>query len=357
MVAAKNDRFGMNSDVLPRLKDSPSYEQWKSLLETWTYVTKVPKKQQAETIILTLEPKAQEVALKIEKTKLRTEDDAGFKELVKALDKLYVGDENQRIFTLCDEFEQFKRKSDENVSDFVTQWESKVETLNSHGVKYSEPALAYKLITAANIDTVSTRIIRSTVKDLTLASMKETILKVFDKNLINSEGNSSTYTSDTGSIEIKEEPVFFNYHDRGRAMKYRSRRPYQYGNNYGNYRNNNQDYSSYGNYRSNPDHNTSNTVRGYRNDSDKRYERGRARKASSQDYNEYRPYNKRRNDNRTVNPLDNYGNPSKCTECGSIYHWRRFCDNKKEEQYVHQAEDITVNFLNMVDKSQQPKIL
>ena len=51
-----------------------------------------------------------------------------------------------------------------------------MEKLSSHGVKYSEAVLAYKLIAAANIDTISTRIIRSTGKDFTLASMKETVL-------------------------------------------------------------------------------------------------------------------------------------------------------------------------------------
>ena len=344
----------MNSEVLPRLKDSPSYEQWKSLLETWTFVTRVSKKQQAETIILTLEPKAQEVALKIPKERLRTEDDSGFKELINALDKLYVGDENQRVFTLCDEFEQFKRKPDGNVSEFVTQWENKVEKLSSHGVKYSEPALAYKLITAANIDTVSTRIIRSTVKDLTLASMKETILKVFDKNLIKSEGQSSSYSDDTTSMEIKEEPVFLSFNSgRGRPMKSRGRRPYRYGNHrfgQGYDRSNNLDYNnSYGNHR-NRDQN-SYAARGYQNDSDGRYESGKARGVSSQENSENWPSNKRRNDNKTVNPLDSNGNPSRCTDCGSIYHWRRFCDNKKAEQHVHQAEDVTINLLSLVEQN------
>ena len=72
-------------DAIPRMKDSPSYENWKRLLETWAFVTKVSRKQQAEMIVLTLEPKAQEVALKIDKEKLRTEDESGFKELVKVI--------------------------------------------------------------------------------------------------------------------------------------------------------------------------------------------------------------------------------------------------------------------------------
>ena len=83
-----------------------------------------------------------------------------------------------------------------------------MEKLKVHGITYSEPALAYKLITAANIDSISARIIRSTVKDLTLSSMKETMLKVFDKNLIS--GKNEMLPEGSQELSIKEEPVFFN---------------------------------------------------------------------------------------------------------------------------------------------------
>ena len=88
----------------------------------------------------------------------------------------------------------------------------------------SEPALAYKLITAANIDTVSVRIIQSTLKYLTLASMKDTILKVFDKNLMKS--GSFSGSGETQEMNVKEEPVFFS--QTGGKQKFNSGRQGHY---------------------------------------------------------------------------------------------------------------------------------
>ena len=79
-------------------------------------------------IILTLQPKAQEVALKIDKEKLKTEDESWFQELVRVLDDLYFRDANYRVFILSDEFVQ-NWGENENVRDFVIKWGNKVENL------------------------------------------------------------------------------------------------------------------------------------------------------------------------------------------------------------------------------------
>ena len=249
------------------------------------------------------------------------------------LDEHYIGDANQRVFTLCDEFEQLKRSHDENVRDFVPRWENKVEELKVHGVVYSEPALAYKLITAANIDSVSVRIIRSTIKDLTRASMKEAILKVFDKNLVS--GTSGTISEGSQEMNFKEEPVFFN--QSGGKRKFNGSRQGQYG--------------SY-------------NTRNNRSESDYSMERGKFRDRG--DYRrratpgDYRPY-KRVNNNSRINSLDEEGNPSKCNNCGSIYHWWKFCDKKKEHreiQYAHEVEEVKINlFTRSVDESQDDHVV
>ena len=339
------------TDSIPRLKDSPSYEQWKSLLETWTFVTKVQKKQQAEAIILTLDTKAQEVALKIDKAKMRTEDDSGFKELMKVLDKHYTGDENQRVFTLCDDFEHCVRKQDESVTEFVTRWENLVEKLRNHGVVYSEPALAYKLITKANLDPVSCRIIRSTVKDLTLESMKETILKVFDKNLTkNVSDTQAGFSNNEGSqmLDIKEEPTYYGYSYNSRGSK-RKRGYGGYGNQNNSYRTN-----DYGNQRYNG-RNQSHYPRNNMNERDDTLEKSRQWRIDD-DRNTYNY--KRGNNNSRLNHPDRFGNPTKCDICGSVYHLRNFCNNKTNVQHVHEVEDvpsnveeIKVNLLTLAEES------
>ena len=348
-----------SSEAIPRLKDSPSYEQWKSLIDTWSFVTKVSQNQKAEMVILTLEPRAQEVALKINKEKLRTQNDDGMKELIKTLDKYYKGDENQQVFTLCDEFENCMRQSNEEVSEFVNRWENLVEKLKTLGVTYSDPALAYKLIVKANIDPVSTRIIRSTIKDLTLSSMKETILKVFDKNLMKSEASrTSNHDQSNGigseMINIKEEPTFISSEMSNRGFK-RKR-----GYNKSNSQYYNKSYSS-----NSSDHGSSDWGRNYPFDSSQRNWKSEGqygsnnywpKRSSDENFN-----NKRSNYNSRVNPSDSSGKPSQCKICGSIYHWQRYCNSSKRGfQHVNQVEDqerletqdIQVNLLSLAEEKE-----
>ena len=94
---------------IPQMKSCPSYDHWKKMILKWCKVTKVDKKNQADTIILTLPMEAQNMALELEDADLEKDDGAGVKVLLEKLDEVYDKNTNQKIYTAYEDFEMFKR--------------------------------------------------------------------------------------------------------------------------------------------------------------------------------------------------------------------------------------------------------
>ena len=85
-MASKTDFKGP-----PLLHKDIAYSTWKRELAIWQAFTSIENKKQAPAIFLTLTGQAREAALEIDIEKLNAED--GVKNLIDALDKLYLQDE------------------------------------------------------------------------------------------------------------------------------------------------------------------------------------------------------------------------------------------------------------------------
>lgn len=305
----------MSKIEVPQMQSCPTYTHWKKMIIKWCKITKVTKKNQADTIILTLPMTAQNLALQIPEEDI--EEDDGVKKLLEKLDEVYDKNTNQKIWTAYEEFEQFRRGPSTGIAKFLGEFDSKVSELKALDINLPESLLAFRLLKAADLNDDKRTIVRATCKEMTLKDMKTAILNVFEAKFDfgNEQSSSSGIDSFATPVAIKEEPVFYSKSNvqgsnRGNGS-YKMRGQ------------NRMDFLGSGSQKS----------RGFQpgeqddaqNDSNDRKNRY-GQKSSFKDQSvRYQTGSGR------VNRIDrNTGRPSTCRICNSIYHFANQCPTMQE---------------------------
>ena len=111
---------GVTNDAPPELNNDCNYSDWKYDASVWQMLTKLDKTKQGPALYLNLKGKARECVKAIASPEIGSEE--GFDKLIKALDKLYLKDEDTRAFMAIEEF-YYYRRSTENITDFLAHFE------------------------------------------------------------------------------------------------------------------------------------------------------------------------------------------------------------------------------------------
>ena len=309
-MASKTDFKGP-----PLLHKDIAYSTWKRELAIWQAFTSIENKKQAPAIFLTLTGQAREAALEIDIEKLNAED--GVKNLIDALDKLYLQDEACSAYEAYEMFEKFVRPAEMSIADYIIQFERLHIKAKSHSMEIHDGVLAYRLLNGANLSESHKQLVRATLREMKYDTMKEQLKKVFTnagcehkqdgEPAIKVEPSASFYgkslcseTLDSKASNLEHNDHYAYYEDsyvrspRGRG-RFRGNRVGSYG------------MSARGN-----DAYSGRDV--YRGGSRGTGFRGARVKVGT----------------RQTNPLDANGQISKCSVCGSKFHWARQCPDSYE---------------------------
>ena len=108
------------------MSESKSYAEYKSDLGRWSRICGVDKKLQAEIVVYRYDGHPSNIKEKIN-TQLgdKLQDNAdGIKELIKFLDEVYEKNSFADAWDKFNEFSHFNKKSDQNMSEFIAEWEN-----------------------------------------------------------------------------------------------------------------------------------------------------------------------------------------------------------------------------------------
>ena len=260
----------------PKMRDDLPYAEWKKELDIWSDFTDLRDVRQGGALFLTLSGKARQAVLAgVSRDDIKSGN--GVKAITDCLDELYLKDQSQSEFAAFDEFTNYRRAPNTTIQDYLAEFNLKNNRIKTYKMNLPDGVLAYYLLKCANLTEEQTNICRATCTQLTYKDMRAQIEKI----------TSTTGSADKAEKELENiHPQFFSY-----------------------------DYAEYDfddtqgsgeeeNYTEMP----SDTY--YAQFRQNRFTQPRQRPTQSQP---------------KLNPPNEFGKPSQCSFCHSIYHWVESC--------------------------------
>ena len=190
------------------VSDEKTYTQYKADLEMWSRISGIEKKVQAEMVVYRLEGHPSRIKEKIMTQiadKLKDNDD-GIKELIKFLDDIYGKDDMADVWDKFIEFSTFSRKPNQDIGQFTAEWTNSYHKLKTAGCVYPDIILGFKLLEAAKLSDIDTKLVLTGV-DYTSAKEKKNLEKQISDSLKKFTGRA-VIRGDSCSVAVKTEPTF-----------------------------------------------------------------------------------------------------------------------------------------------------
>ena len=162
-------------------------EEWLRELEIWQCVTDLEKKKQGAVVYLSLTDKIRKSCNDISVRDLNKDD--GLDTLVRKIKSLYAKDTNTLAFMAYNKFENFKRPNYMNTVDYINEFE-----------RLNNQIKLFDFFKNANISNEKQQLIQATTVTLAYDNVTRQLKAIFD---------SSTISTDSESIDVKSEPVFY----------------------------------------------------------------------------------------------------------------------------------------------------
>ena len=273
----------------PVMRDELSYEDWKIDVNIWSDITDLPKEKQGGMVYLSLVGKAQAtVRGNVSQAEMRTAD--GLELILKSLDALYLEDAARSAFTAYEHFTEFRRSPDMSIDNFLVEFNIRYSKVKSLKMVLPDEVIPYYLLKCANLTKEQSNICKATCDTLNFEQMRKKIERVT---------SDSKKTVECGESQFYGEA---EYYEHG-ADEY-----------------NDGEYGEYYDHGAMPEQDADQEEKAYYTPLS--FRGGR------------RPY---RHPNSTgnaprVNAPDEYGNPSRCGFCKSIYHYVAGCPDAKRSQ-------------------------
>ena len=133
----------------PILDDDINYMSWKKDLEVWRLFTSTVNAKKGPRLYLCLKGKARELVRDLTLQDIGAEN--GVDLIVNKLDAHYKKNDLQVAYIELEAFEKFRRKSSENIQDYITGFEKVYNKVREHDMELPDGVLAYKLLHHANL--------------------------------------------------------------------------------------------------------------------------------------------------------------------------------------------------------------
>ena len=182
----------------PILTDETNYQDWKADLAIWKLFTDLEKKKQGPALYLSLNEKGRECVRELKAIEIGAE--GGFELIITKLDRVFEVNINLRTFAAFKSFYEFRRPADMGMTEFIIKYESLYHKLGTYDVKLPVGVQSFFVLTAANISDDNERLARVSCPELTYASMRDTLLKIFS--------DPASTAQDEKVPAVKAEPVY-----------------------------------------------------------------------------------------------------------------------------------------------------
>ena len=288
----------------PYNAQSDDYAKWKKRFKVWQGCTEVQKAKQGGLLVLRLDDNTQDAVLEsVSYEDIKTE--GGVDKVITKLDEMFKKDPTFTAFQVYEEFERYRRPANVSIIQYLTEFEKRLSKVKANGTTMSDDVLVYRLLKSANLKESEEQLVKMTIVEMKYDKMVEQLKKAF----VGISVSSNTAEASGDSIHIKEEQEEELENDTL----------------YNNWRRNKQSMSG------------------------RREDIYRDRREPQQSFGgKYLPSDKQQffggkslpKKRRGKNPLDRYGNVTRCRLCDSINHWEEFCpDNDDKEQKTFHCQE------------------
>ena len=262
------------------MREDLSYFDWKKELDIWTDFTELAAEKQGGALFLTLTGKARQAVLSgVDRDKIKSA--TGVKEITKCLDELFEKDKALSGYAAYDDFTSYRRPEGTSIQDYLVEFNLKYSKIKSCSMELPDGVLAYYLLKCANLSDEQTSICKATCSTLDYKTMRQQIEKVST-----SAGNSDITTSESQNVPVQSQYYGLECEEEG------------------------YDHDEY------PEEEEDHTYDSY--------------------YSQQPPYHQSSRSSRRVfsssarfgprlNAPDEFGNPTRCGFCRSIYHYVDRC--------------------------------
>ena len=205
--------MALNLEPPSFISDTKSYAEYKQDLQRWSRLTSYDKKLQAELVVQCLDGDPSKIKEKIVSQIGDTliGNAAGIEALITFLDSIYGKDDMSDIWEKYKAFSTHCRKPDQDIVDFLSNWEMSYHKLKTGGCTYSDLILGLKLLEDARLSDIETKLVLTGVNYVDAKTNKD-----FQKQITNSlrkfTGRSviSTSRKDDLSVSVKPEPTWLS---------------------------------------------------------------------------------------------------------------------------------------------------
>lgn len=194
------------------ISETKTYAEYKEDLERWSRLSSLDKKLQAEMVVHRLDGHPSRIKEKIV-TKIGTSliDNAeGIKELIKFLDSVYGVDEMANVWERYQAFSSHARKPNQDISDFIPDWEMCYQKLKTSGCDYPDTILGLKLLEDAKLSDMDVKLVLTGV-DYTKAKTDKDLQQQITNSLKKFTGRSViSNKQDNLAVSVKSEPTWIS---------------------------------------------------------------------------------------------------------------------------------------------------
>jgi len=180
----------------PPTFEKKDYCQWKKEVELWQMLTEMDKTKQGVALALSLEGKAREIAIAIDKSLLTTDD--GVKNVLTELDKLFEKEKTYQMYEAYTKFENLRKTEAMSMLDYIVEFEQLNKKCTNLKID-TDALLALKLLYNANLSEQQRQLALTACPQMKYETMKNVLTRIFTNNKTDLQMNSE--------VEIKEEAL------------------------------------------------------------------------------------------------------------------------------------------------------
>ena len=175
LVAEQSRTLKMTTYKHPPTFEVKDYSQWKLEAELWQMFIEMDKARQGIVLALSLEGKAKEIAISINKSLLTTEDSV--KNVLAQLDKLFEKEKTYQMYEAYKKFETFKKTEAMSMLNYIEfeQLNKKCTILKID----TDALLALKLLYNANLTEHQKQLALTTCPQMKYETMKNFLTRIF----------------------------------------------------------------------------------------------------------------------------------------------------------------------------------
>ncbi len=136
--------------------------------------------EQLLAVVLELSGRARETGMEIPADDLNK--DTSMDTLQAKLDNLFLKEEKDRAYDAYSSFDRVTRDSSISMADYIIDFEQRYSRMRKYKMELPDAVLAFKLLDTACLDTKVRQLALTACTDLTFASMKSALKRIFGGN-------------------------------------------------------------------------------------------------------------------------------------------------------------------------------